>query len=314
MILIISFPEDPHAQAVIDHLQQMKAPYHLMDLARFPQKARLTCRHDETGSHHYYSEEGHDPLNLDDIRAVWWRRPQPFELHDDLGESGHFAENECKEAIEGLWSVIERHAVWINSPLFDEAAHKKTYQLALARDLGMRLPATCITNSPKQARRFVEERDQLIYKPFAGTVQEWRETRLLKEADKTQLDQVRHAPVILQDYIDGPDYRVTVIGQHIFPARIDASKGDYPVDFRLNSKNVSITPEQLPEKLEQQIHALMERLNLVYGAIDFRQDKQTGAFYFLEINPAGQWLFVEDQTRQPIAQTLAEELVRLAVC
>jgi predicted ATP-grasp superfamily ATP-dependent carboligase len=53
-------------------------------------------------------------------------------------------------------------------------------------------------------------------------------------------------------------------------------------------------------------------MELVYGAIDFRRDERDGRFRFLEINPAGQWLFVEQQTGQPIAAAIADELAALA--
>ena len=56
--------------------------------------------------------------------------------------------------------------------------------------------------------------------------------------------------------------------------------------------------------------ALRRRLGLWYGAIDLRRAPD-GEFVFLEINPAGQWLFVEYATGQPIAQELAALLARL---
>jgi len=52
------------------------------------------------------------------------------------------------------------------------------------------------------------------------------------------------------------------------------------------------------------LRALMRRLGLVYGAIDLRLTPD-GRYVFLEINPAGQFLYVEQQTGQPIAAALA---------
>lgn len=42
----------------------------------------------------------------------------------------------------------------------------------------------------------------------------------------------------------------------------------------------------------------------MYGAIDMRRSPD-GAYTFLEINPAGQWLFIEEKTGQPISEAIA---------
>lgn len=51
----------------------------------------------------------------------------------------------------------------------------------------------------------------------------------------------------------------------------------------------------------------MDRLGPVYGAIDMRLGPD-GRYVFFEVNPAGQWLFVEERTGQPITATLARLL------
>ena len=307
MILIISYPEDPHAQAVMQTLNRMSADYFLLDLAKFPRQARLDCHYHDSGYSLQYCEKGQPVKNLRQIRSVWWRRPQPFEFEEHLNDVD-FAQNECKEAIDGLWSALELEARWTNPPLFDEAAHRKGYQLAIASRMGMLAPETHITNSVKQAQHFIGAGKKLIYKPFGGTVNEWRETRVVGDQEIENLAKVRHAPLIFQEFIPGVDYRVTVVGDKIFPAAIDARQGSYPVDFRINTAGVKISEASLPDELNAQILQLMKRLRLNYGAIDFRRHEESGEFYFLEINPAGQWLFVEDQTRQPISRTIAEYL------
>ena len=57
----------------------------------------------------------------------------------------------------------------------------------------------------------------------------------------------------------------------------------------------------------------MSRLNLRYGAIDFICDQQ-GELWFLEINPNGQWAWIENLTGYPIAAAIADELEGIARC
>jgi hypothetical protein len=52
----------------------------------------------------------------------------------------------------------------------------------------------------------------------------------------------------------------------------------------------------------------MRRLGLVYGAIDLRLTPE-GRYVFLEINPSGQFLYVEHATGQPITAALAKALI-----
>ena len=52
----------------------------------------------------------------------------------------------------------------------------------------------------------------------------------------------------------------------------------------------------------------MGTMGLIYGAIDMRLTPH-GEYVFLEVNPAGQWLFIEERTGQPITAALAGYLI-----
>lgn len=307
MILIISHPDDIHARAVLDHLGQMGAPAQLLNLGRFPKAARLVLRYDAHTSQMGWSDDDGTVIDLDTVGAVWWRRPQPLAFEPGL-KAQDFAASECAEALAGMWQAMP--AVWMNPPVLDEAASRKSWQLRLAGQLGLDPPETIITTCPQTARAFIAKCGDVICKPFAGSLRHWRETRRIREAELAEIEQLRHAPAILQQRIEGRDIRVTVVGRQVFAAEIDTSAGSYPDDFRMND-NVSIRPVALPKPTVSAIHILMEYLGLVYGALDFRKQPD-GRLRFLEINPAGQFLFVEEQTGQPIARTMASELMQMA--
>jgi glutathione synthase/RimK-type ligase-like ATP-grasp enzyme len=71
--------------------------------------------------------------------------------------------------------------------------------------------------------------------------------------------------------------------------------------------DVRYVAHQLPHDVVGKLLALMQRLGLVYGAIDLRLTAD-GRYVFLEINPAGQFLYVEEQTGQRISDALAARL------
>jgi hypothetical protein len=72
-----------------------------------------------------------------------------------------------------------------------------------------------------------------------------------------------------------------------------------------------VEPCELPPDVLAGIRGLMQRLGLRYAALDFRRDED-GQHWFLEANPAGQWLFLEDRTGQPITRAVAEALIDAA--
>ena len=69
-------------------------------------------------------------------------------------------------------------------------------------------------------------------------------------------------------------------------------------------------PVTLDSDLQQKLLALQRKLSLVYGAIDMRRTP-SGDYYFLEVNPAGQWEFVEERTQLPITRAIADLLTSL---
>lgn len=312
MILVVSHTHDAHAMHVLERLQQQGAETRLFDTGRLPRETRLSIRHGPEGWGATAFGDGEE-LDLTRVRAVWWRRPQAFATDARLigPEDRAFALAETASAVSGLWALLD--ARWINDPEQDERAARKAWQLRVARECGLDIPRTLVTNDPDHARAFVAaESGQVIYKAFQGTESVWRETRLLAPEEHGLLDSVRFAPVIFQEYVPGGvDLRITIVGDRIFPAAIESGRSRYAVDFRMDLENVPITEALLPPDVERGLRALMDRLGLVYGAVDMRRTPE-GRHVFLEINPAGQWLFIEAQTEQPISAALADELVLMA--
>ena len=180
----------------------------------------------------------------------------------------------------------------------------------MATELGLRVPRTLITSAPERARAFIEATGigKTIFKTFSCTHQIWRETRLVRREDMGVLDTVQLAPVIFQEYIPAEaDLRITVVGTQLFAVAIRAQHTDYPVDFRMSLGQAEIRAADVPDEIAGRLRAFMTRLGLVYGAIDMRRTPD-GEYVFLEVNTAGEFLFVEERTGLPIARSLANLL------
>lgn len=297
---------------VLEHLQHDGHEVLLLDVSDLPHRASLVAAYSERGIDRLeYLGNGRGSVPLNEVRSVWWRRPQVPDLSSiNDYEVRAFTYNEWQEATNGLWQLID--APWMNPPARDEVAGRKMLQLRVATEVGLRIPRTLITSDPDQARAFINEHgvERTVFKTFSCTHTVWRETRLVGRQEWDLLDSVRLAPVIFQEYVPAvADLRITVVGDKIFPAAIHNQETDYPVDFRMSLGQASTEPTELPPDVEQKLRVFMNRLGLVYGAIDMRCTPE-GEHVFLEINTAGEFLFVEERTGQLISRALADWLAR----
>jgi glutathione synthase/RimK-type ligase-like ATP-grasp enzyme len=104
------------------------------------------------------------------------------------------------------------------------------------------------------------------------------------------------------------DLRVTVVGMEVFAAAIHSQETEYPVDSRIDIINAEIEPVVLPDHLSDLLLQLTDALGLVYGAIDLRRTPDD-RYVFLEINPSGQFRYIEVATGLPITAALAAALM-----
>jgi glutathione synthase/RimK-type ligase-like ATP-grasp enzyme len=313
MILVVSSMNDAHADEVLAHLIGQGSATRLLDLSLLPVRMSVTGRYpvsdaDASPTFSLRFPDG-DLLDLADVSAVWWRRPQPYQVSPDIGAAHRdFAMSETRTAMAGILQSTE--CLWVNDPVRDSAAQHKPWQLAVARQVGLHIPETLITNDPDEARSFwAAHAPHVVYKPFRQTRSAWRETRALLPDDVSLLDAVRLAPVLFQEKIEGvADLRVTVIGDELFAAAAALQDASYTLDIRFNV-DVAYAPHTLPGDVTESIFRLMQCLGLEYGAIDLRLTPE-GRYVFFEVNPGGQFLYVERSSGQAISVALAAHLAR----
>ena len=307
MIVVVSHPNDLHASEVCSVLSASGHENYVFDVADLPKRASLTIDYVEPSRpvarlHH----ETAGWVNLTEASAVWWRRPRWMALDGitDAAARG-FAYGEWHAALTGMYRILR--CSWMNEPGRDEAASSKLLQLAVAARIGLAVPATLVTSDANEARTFIERLgvNRTVYKIFSATEEIWRETRLVRNEDLPMLGSLNLAPVIFQEYIVGvADIRVTVVGDEVFAMSIDTRGTGYEVDFRINLAQAQTNTHELPDPIMQAIRELVDTFGLVYGAIDMKLTAD-GSYVFLEINPAGEFLFVERACGLPITAAVA---------
>jgi glutathione synthase/RimK-type ligase-like ATP-grasp enzyme len=115
--------------------------------------------------------------------------------------------------------------------------------------------------------------------------------------------------VIFQRYVDADlDLRVTVVEDEIFAAAI-SSEAQYAADYRPGLGSARVTRHDLPPVIAERLLKLMRIFGLRFGAIDLRVTPD-GDYVFLEVNPAGEFLFISERIDLPIPQAIAASLER----
>jgi glutathione synthase/RimK-type ligase-like ATP-grasp enzyme len=312
-ILVLSYEKDLTAQEIVTQLQQRGAPVVLLDTGDFPTRLQLAaCCDGETWQGSLVTNEG--SVALEAIKSILYRRPTHYQIDPTLPpQLQDAAEQECSRGFGGILRSLD--CFWISDIDQIRRASFKPLQLTLARQLGMHAPRTLITNTPSALRAFAQEcGGQLICKPlYGGNISVTAEecdviyTSVVTSEDLSHAEQVRYQAHQFQPLLD-KDYelRVTVVGTQVFAARIDAPPGN--TDFRTEYPQLIYSPYQLPNALEAACIRLVQRLGLQYGAIDLLRDK-SGTYFFLEINPAGQYHWIESYTGLGITKALVDLLL-----
>ncbi len=258
-------------------------------------------------------------LDSRSIRSVWYRRIRRAVCPGGVDSLLHqYVSNETVWALNGTLNILNHDKVkWLNSPRFIALAENKVFQLSLAKQIGFVIPQTLISSSSEDIITFSKRYKSTIVKPVRSGYIETKEgafaayTRRLTEEDIESLrTNVLPAPLIVQEEIKKKyDIRVTVIGNDLFAARIH-SQGDPSaiVDWRrTENPDLKHTKVLLPNSIRNKCLKIHKALNLEYSAIDFVETKD-GRFIFLEVNPGGQWLWIENQLNYPITLRIAEYL------
>ncbi|NUT09748.1 MAG: ATP-dependent carboxylate-amine ligase [Nonomuraea sp.] len=313
MILVLTCDGDEHAERVVGALAG--ADVTVFDPALFPSAATLEIGHAGDGSTVRTLGHGGRRLVLDELTAIWYRRPGNPVAHPLTVARDH-VEEECRVMAESLWDGLECLKVPASRPVIDRAG-RKPYQLEVARRLGFELPATLITNDPESFLDFYDRHEgRVITKPVHGNQLEADGERFgrfaapVTPADLGHADALRLCPIIVQAYVPKRvEVRVTVVGGELFAAEIHSQVSNHTrYDWRHYDPGATpVRVHDLPGEVSRRCLELVGRLGLSYGAIDLILTPD-GRHVFLEINPNGQFLWIEDATGLPISAAIGDLL------
>jgi glutathione synthase/RimK-type ligase-like ATP-grasp enzyme len=256
-----------------------------------------------------------------EIGPVWYRRTRNPEDFPRVRQSDlAFVRTEWARFLKNLYLLAGdlSDRLWINPPAAAIEAENKLVQLRAARRCGVRFPATLVSNDPVEIRAFFRRHGKVIYKPFM--THSWENAdgdafstyaSILDESMLAGDESLRHCPGIYQAYVEKrSDLRVVAIGERLFTVALRSTSGQAFVDWRAHQHGTSLeaTVAELPTGCADKLKAVMRALGIVFGCFDLALD-DNGEAYFLEVNQAGQFLFLEQLVPQlPLLQAMSAML------
>ena len=316
MLLVVTNKTDLASDYLILRLKDRRIPFLRLNTEDFGEKFEVDIAIGNATNFSITFDHG-KRLSDDEISAVYFRQPRaPTGPADIALSDAAFARRELKEVLRGLWRLIDS-GKWLNHPRNLWLASNKVEQLNLAVKLGLQIPETCVTSSRKTLGEFYEHHcGRIICKAvkhgFSQTdnVVTLATTKRVEPEYIERLDEYATLPMIYQREIPKTyDVRVTVVGPRVFATAIHSQDySETEVDWRVwdvSNFELRHEPIVLPPHVEHACREMTSRFGLRYAAIDLVFDKN-GEYYFLELNPNGQWAWIEKKAGHPIRDAIID--------
>jgi glutathione synthase/RimK-type ligase-like ATP-grasp enzyme len=323
-ILIISNEHDVHLTSVIERLEKWGFSVFRLNTENLfsKYKTHITYKNNKIVGSILNNVSG-DIINIEEIKTIWERRPmEPMNTYSPIDEKYMDTIRVEQNSFYRQFRHSLNHCNWIGNPLSDLRASSKILQKRIAQEVGFNIPKSIITNDFDQLKLFIEGGKDYIVKPLkADSFQVDEDNQMVFYARKVTDSQLKslsgvgfqNAPNYIQEYIEKKyEIRLTMVGDKAFSAKIDSNSmlpGQGKEDWREGyDYGIKFTEMNVDPLIVSKCIAFLKELELNFGCFDFVVDENE-KIYFLECNPNGQWLWIEEDTGMDISGAIAEWLI-----
>ena len=319
-ILIITHSDDNECVTRVAEAIARKGRHIIrFDTDRYPTDVRLSAYYGRPGDERLTLTNDDGEFDLREVTAVWHRRLSfgaqlPAGLDQQLR---HASIGEASAAAHGMLASLK--AFRMDHLHHIRHAENKQLQLQVARELGLDTPRTLTTNDPTAARAFAQSCEGGIVTKMLSSFAIYDEgkelvvfTNPVQPEDLADLSGLRLCPATFQELLSKSlEIRVTVVGQRVMSAAVDSQISARAThDWRRDGVRMihDWKPYQLPLDVEEKLLRLMDYFSLNYGAIDIilTPDRRHA---FLELNPSGEFFWLERTPGLPISDAIADVLL-----
>lgn len=313
-VLIITNEHDEHADAVNRELCQRNVPVFRFHPADFPHACSVSLDLRDGRIEGEIRTADHR-VAFNDICAAWYRRSRNLFEGRRLSLTAETLDNYVRAQSTATLAALcdSLHTLWVGHPNNLRRAEDKALQLVKASEAGLKTPHTLISNAPAQVTSFVAGLGDTAcaIKPLIALgvtdAQGYRLPLTTTLPGGHSLASVAAAPTIFQPYVEKAfELRCVVMGDKIFCAKLDSQGSERTrLDWRAGEPDHEIFV--LPAQVEEAIRRLMDSFELNFASLDMIVTPD-GDFVFLELNPNGQWLWLELALGLPLVASMADLL------
>ncbi|WP_266719952.1 RimK family alpha-L-glutamate ligase [Streptomyces sp. NBC_00199] len=309
MILTVSVEDDFHTHVIRDAaVRRGFRDFHVLECDRISGRPGLTWRSHGDASSTVLTSEGRT-IPLDAVSVLWWRRMRANQQASARASSDHqqrLVDNDSRGALGGVLAASFR-GQWISTPEATDRAADKLYQLSVAREAGFRVPRTLVSQSRDEVAEFARTVDRVIVKPVVGATGPLMFTQYIDDPQAIPEESFSVCPAVYQEYIPGRRHvRLNCFGEQMYAALIESDRLDWRPDL-----NVPISRWEVPPDVGSRVVEVLRRLGLRMGAIDLKLTPD-GEPVWLEVNPQGQFLFLQPLLGEPLDDHFLDFLLSCA--
>ncbi|WP_284465038.1 MvdC/MvdD family ATP grasp protein [Chryseobacterium sp.] len=261
------------------------------------------------------TDESGNTIHSDDIKGVWHRKAWRIGVPEELDENYEkIFQNEYGSLRYNLITILE-NIPWIN-PFEKEKKidGNKMLQLKIAQRNHLTIPKTMFSNDEEKITTFfhqycsgkaIAKLHGVQSKTMSG--ENLISTMIIEEETLEYLSDIAYCPMIFQPYIDKEyELRIMYVDGVFFTGKINNSSN---ADWRISNENYFWSAYELPENIKINLTSMMKEMGLYMGAIDVIKGKD-GEYYFLEVNPQGEWGMLQKELGFSIAERIADNLIK----
>jgi ATP-GRASP peptide maturase of grasp-with-spasm system len=265
-----------------------------------------------------------ESFTVDKESSCWFRRAEMPLVHIKRRIN-----DELKDDIE-IFNYIERRQtynalkLWVNnnckcsSYLFYDGFNKVEVLLK-ASVIGIKVPDWLVTDKKTYAMDFARKYEFVASKSFVSFTFHNNKNSYKNLTKKLQLSEIQcfedsFIPCFFQEYID-KKYEIRSFyfhGKFFTYAIFSQSNEKTAIDFRNydNDTPNRCVPYKLSKNYSEKLDLLMKNLGLQTGSFDILVDKNDD-YYFLEVNPVGQFGFGSYECNENIEEYIAKYLINM---
>ena len=315
MIVIFSYPDEESTNKVIEWLNYYNCNFKRIHLQNEDFRNIEVHLTDKAKNIFLKLSDG-TTLNFNDVSCFFYRGMEfvNFKVENDTNLPDNvitkYLNYEFLALVNYFYSTINKKSIgWINNDCLN-----KLTQLEIAIEVGLSTSEILVTNTQEAVAKYFGKKNVItkaIQENIAINLEEEIFIQRVQKVTIGSLNEKFFPSLFQREVVKNYEIRTFYLDKECFSiAIISSSKKTDCIDMREHYRTNYFEPYRLPKKIENKIVNLMEKLHLTSGSIDLIRGVN-GKYYFLEVNPVGQYDWVSVYGGYDLDQKIAFYLNKL---